>query len=70
PQLAAIIEVARPVALKLNNAAELNAAADRLAELGRAFADQVTGAQLAGLDALLPGADTYKGTHYQVATAP
>lgn len=70
PQMAAIIEAARPVALKLNNATELNAAADRLGELGRAFADQVTGAQLAGLDALLPGADAYKGTPYQVATAP
>lgn len=70
PQLAAIIEVAKPAALKLNNAADLNVAAERLAALGRAFADQVTGAQLAPLDALLPGADTYKGTPYQVATAP
>jgi hypothetical protein len=70
PQMAAIIEVARPVGLKLNNAAELNAAADRIGELGRVFADQVTGAQLAGLDALLPTPDTYKGVPYQVAATP
>ena len=69
PQLAAILEVARPVGLRLNNAAELNAAADRLATLGRAFSDQVTGAQLAALDALLPTPDTYKGTPF-VVTAP
>ncbi len=67
PQLAAILDIARPVGLRLNNAAELNAAADKLSPLGRAFSDQVTGAQLAALDALLPGADTYKGTPYVVA---
>ena len=68
PQLAAILEVARPVGLKLNNAAELTAAADKLAALGQVFSDQVTGAQLAGLDALLPGPDTYKGVPYVVTT--
>jgi hypothetical protein len=67
PQLAAILEVARPVGLKLNNAAELTAAADRLGPLGRAFATEVTGAQLAALDALLPTPDTYKGTPFVVA---
>jgi hypothetical protein len=70
PQLAAILEVVRPVKLKLNNAAELNTAADRLKPLGRAFADQVTGAQLAALDALLPAPDTYKGVPFQLAVAP
>lgn len=64
PQLAAILEVVRPVKLRLNNAAELNAAADRLGPLGRAFADQVAGPQLAALDALLPAPDTYKGTTF------
>lgn len=66
PQLAEILAVARPVALKLNNAAELNAAAERIGQLGRAFSAQVTGAQLAPLDALLPAPDTYKGVPYQV----
>jgi hypothetical protein len=70
PQLAAILAVARPVALKLNNAAELNAAADRIGQLGRAFSAEVTGAQLAPLDALLPAPDTYKGVPYQMAATP
>jgi len=67
PQLAAIIAVAKPVALKLNNAAELNAAADRIGVLGRQFSAEVTGAQLAALDSLLPAPDAYKGVTYQIA---
>lgn len=70
PELAAILGVVRPLALKLNNGAELNAAAEKLAPLGRAFADRVTDAQLAGLDSLLPGPDTYQGTPFQVAATP
>lgn len=70
PQLAEIIAIAKPVALKLNNGAELNAAADRIGALGRAFSDQVSGAQLAALDALLPAADAYKGVPYQMAATP
>ena len=70
PELAAILAVVRPVGLKLNNAAELAAAADQLTALGRAFSDHVTGEQLAALDSLLPGADTYKGTPFQVAATP
>jgi len=67
PQLEAVLQVARPVALRLNNAAELAAAADRLTPLGRDFAKQVTGDQLAALDALLPTADQYRGTPYHAA---
>lgn len=70
PELAAILAVVRPVGLKLNNGAELNAAADQLAALGRAFSEKVTGEQLAGLDSLLPAADTYKGTPFAVAATP
>ncbi len=70
PELEAILVVVRPVGLKLNNRAELNAAADQVAALGRAFADQVTGEQLAGLDSLLPGADAYKGTPFEIAATP
>lgn len=70
PQLAEILAIARPVALKLNNAAELNAAADRIGQLGRAFSAEVTGAQLVPLDALLPAADAYKGVPYQMAATP
>lgn len=67
PQLAEILAAARPVALKLNNAAELNAAADQLGRLGRKFSAEVTGAQLAPLDALLPAPADYQGKPFQPA---
>jgi hypothetical protein len=58
--------VARAARLRLNNVAELTAAADRIAALGHEFAARVTGDQLAAVDPLLPDADQYKGTPYQV----
>ncbi len=70
PQLAAIVEVAKAAGLRLNNGAELNAAADKISILGRQFAAQVTGDQLAGIDPILPGPDQYKGAVYQVAGQP
>jgi DNA-binding phage protein len=66
PELAAIIAVAKPAGLRLNNVAELTAAADRIAALGRVFATTVTGDRLAGLDPVLPGAADYKGKPYEV----
>lgn len=70
PELGAVVAVAKGTALRLNNAAELAAAADRIGALGREFAAKVTGAQLAGVDALLPGADKYQGTPFTVAGSP
>lgn len=70
PELAEILAVARATGLRLNNAAALTAAADKIAGLGRSFAARVTGAQLAGIDALLPGPEHYKGKPYQVGGAP
>ncbi len=70
PELAAIVAVARGTGLRLNNAAELNAAADRISGLGREFAARVTGEQLAAIDPLLPGPEHYQGKPYQVAGAP
>lgn len=70
PELAAIIAVAQPVALKLNNAAQLTAAADRVGALGRDFSAQVPAEKLAGLDSLLPGTDAYQGTPFVVSTQP
>jgi DNA-binding phage protein len=70
PELARIIAVARATGLRLHNAAELAAAADKIAALGREFAAQVTGEQLAGIDALLPGPEAYKGQPYQVPGSP
>lgn len=65
-ELAAIIEVANGAALRLNNGEALTAVADKISELGRAFATTVTGDRLTGVDALLPGADQYKGAPYVV----
>lgn len=70
PELAGIVATARATALRLKNAAALTAAADKIAGLGRAFATRVTGAQLADIDALLPGPELYKGKPYQVGGAP
>ena len=70
PGLAEITAVARATALRLNNRVALLAAADKIAALGRTFTAQVTGEQLAGIDALLPGSDLYKGKPYQPALAP
>ena len=64
PELAAIINVAAATKLRLNNAAELIRAADQVATLGREFAAQVTGEQLAGIDALVPDATQYRGKPY------
>lgn len=69
-ELAAIIAVAQTTGLRLNNAAELNAAAEKLSGLGREFAARVTGEQLAGMDALLPTAEQYRGKPYHVNGAP
>jgi hypothetical protein len=64
PELAAIVATASATVPKLNNAAELNAAADKIAGLGREFAAKVTGEQLAGMDALVPDATQYRGKPY------
>jgi DNA-binding phage protein len=70
PELAAIVQVASATGLRLNNAAELIRAAEQIAGLGREFAAKVTGAQLAGIEALLPGPGLYQGKPFQVAGAP
>jgi Cytochrome c554 and c-prime len=70
PELAAIVQVAQATRLRLNNAAELNRAAAEIAGLGREFVAKVTGAQLAGIDALVPGPELYQGKPFQVAGAP
>ncbi len=66
PELAAIVSTAQATNLRLNNAAELNQAADKLASLGRSFAARVTGEQLAGIDALVPDATQYRGKPYHL----
>jgi hypothetical protein len=51
--------------LKVNNAAVLNAAADRVSQLARTFAKQHDGSDLAAVDALIPSSDKYVGTVFQ-----
>lgn len=70
PELAEIVAVARATGLRLNNAEALTAAAEKISGLGRTFAARVKGAQLAGIDALLPGPELSKGKPYQVGGAP
>lgn len=64
-ELAQIITVANAAALKLNNKAPLEEAADKVAELGKKFGQTVTGDKLAGLDPMLPKAAQYRGKLYQ-----
>jgi hypothetical protein len=65
PELAAIVAIAQTTPLKLNQAAALTAAAGKISPLGRAFAEHVTGEQLAALDSLVPDASHYRGKVYQ-----
>jgi Cytochrome c554 and c-prime len=65
-EMAAIIAIANGAELRLNNSEALTAVADRVSELGRAFAATMTGEKLAGIDALLPDASQFKGTPYTV----
>jgi hypothetical protein len=53
------------VSLKLNNADELDAAADKVQTLAKAFAAAHDGSDLAAVDALMPKPDAYKGQVYQ-----
>jgi hypothetical protein len=55
-----IVDVYRSVTLKLNNSAELCAAADRIARLGYEFADQNDGVTLSALDRFIPQGDRFK----------
>jgi Cytochrome c554 and c-prime len=64
-EMAQIITAVSGVALKLNNQQELDGAADKVAELGKKFAENETGDKLAGLDPLLPKPEQYRGKPYQ-----
>ena len=70
PELAAIVPVAESTGLRLNNAAALTAAAEKISVLGRQFAERVTGEQLAAIDSLVPEAAQYRGKVHQPAGTP
>jgi hypothetical protein len=65
-----IVAVAKATRLRLNNRAELLAAADRIAALGRAFVAGADGEKLAAIDPLVPGPELYKGEPYKPPGAP
>jgi hypothetical protein len=60
-----VLAATEKVSLKLNNADELDGAADKVRSLAQAFAAAHNGSDLAALDPLLPGPDGYKGKVYQ-----
>lgn len=61
PEIEAVLAAAKEAKLKLNNEAELTAAADKVGAAARKFADGYDGSKFAALDALIPGPDKYKG---------
>ncbi len=63
PELDALSGAAASAQLKLNNAAELNGAADAVAAAAAAVAADHDGSRLAAADALIPGPDKYRGEH-------
>ncbi|HZZ17730.1 MAG TPA: cytochrome c family protein [Opitutaceae bacterium] len=67
PEITQVLAATASISLKLNNADELNGAADKVQALAQAFAKAHDGSDLAALDPLLPGPATYKGKTYQPA---
>ena len=63
-EVTAILEIANGVQLKLNNKAELSAAAEKIAALGRKFAENCDPSALAALDPYVPKPEKYKGTPF------
>ena len=61
PEIEAIVATANGVKLKLNNSANLTAAADKIGAQAKKFSRAHDGSKFAAVDALLPGADKYKG---------
>ena len=61
PELQQIADVGQGAALKLNNEAELVAAAGKISELGLKFSNGYDGSGFGAIDQYIPGADKYKG---------
>ncbi len=64
-EMGAILSAVNSVALKLNNKAPLEEAANQVAQLGEKFAAAVAGDKLAGLDPMIPKAEQYRGKPFQ-----
>jgi hypothetical protein len=63
PELKAITDVGQGAALKLNNEAELVAAAGKVSELAQKFSGGYDGSGFAAIDQYIPGPDKYKGSN-------
>ena len=61
PELDEIASAAAGARLRLNNKAELTAAADRVADAAQRLAVKYDGGTFAAIDELIPGEDKYKG---------
>ncbi len=61
PELMTMLRAAHSVNLKLNNATNLDLAADRIEAAAKQFVQNHDGTQLAAADGLIPGPDKYKG---------
>jgi hypothetical protein len=60
-EMAAIVQAANAAGLKLNNKAELTAAADKVAAETQKIVDNYDGSEFAALDPAIPGEDKWKG---------
>lgn len=65
PEIKEIAAIGASAKLKLNNAKELNAAADKVAKATRALASNYKGSELAAIDSVLPSPDKYRGQVYK-----
>jgi Cytochrome c554 and c-prime len=61
PELKAIAEIGQGAGLKLNNEAELVAAAGKISELGKKFSSGYDGSAFGAIDKYIPGPDKFKG---------
>jgi hypothetical protein len=61
PEFLEMLRAAHDARLKLNNEAQLAAAADRISAAAKEMVSTRDGAQMAALDPLIPGEDKYKG---------
>ena len=69
PEIAAMVEFGHAAGLKLNNDRFLTAAADGVSKLLATISANYDGSTMAGLDSLIPGPETFKGTARKAGAA-
>jgi hypothetical protein len=68
PEIGKLVELGHAAGLKLNNQRSLISAADEVAKILEHITAIYDGSSMAGLDGLIPGPETYKGTARKAAT--